>query len=70
MATLTITLDVDQAQRVSDAFTVKLGLLAPAGIPDVKAWVIQQLINEVHSYETGLAAVAAADAVATMGTPT
>jgi len=62
MATLTITTTGAQDTRIIEAFRDRLGdPAATAG--DVKAWMIDQLRNVVHNYETRLVNEAASAGV-------
>lgn len=59
MADITITIPVDQEQRVQDAFTALLTrssdrdnpFTPPATLADVKAWIIRDLKQLVRSVE-------------------
>jgi hypothetical protein len=53
MATLTITTSAENDARIIAAMRDRLGPETTGA--DVKAWLIEQLKNEVHSYETRLA---------------
>jgi hypothetical protein len=63
MSTMTITTTATQDARIIAAYRDKTGNPA-ANAADVKAWVIGQVKNMVHSYETRLANEAASAAVA------
>jgi len=70
MASLTITLNANQTQRVAAAYQAEMPEGDTADVATVKSDLIQFLVRKVHSYETGVAAAAAADAVAQMDAPT
>ena len=70
MASLTITLNTNQTQRVVAAYQAELPEGETADVASVKADLIQFLIRKVHSYETLQASTAAADGVAKMDDPT
>lgn len=56
MADITITIPVDQEQRVQDAFTFALRLETPATIADVKQYIIADLKQFVTEAERAEAA--------------
>jgi len=62
MATLTITTTGAQDTRIIEAFRDRLGD-PTATAAEVKTWLIDQLRNVVHSYETRLANEAASAGV-------
>ena len=68
MASLTITLNANQTQRVVAAYQAEQE--EPVTVDTVKSDLIQFLVRKVHSYETQIAANAAADAVGKMDDPT
>lgn len=63
MPTLTIDITAPHAARLATALGNKLGLPGDATLADAKADVINYLKGVVRSYETQVAATAAADAV-------
>ena len=70
MASLTITLNADQTQRVAAAYQAELPEGETANVATVKADLIQFLVRKVHTYETQRDATIAANAVAKMTDPT
>lgn len=62
MASITITIPVDQEQRVRDAFTELLNLKQPATIAEVKEYIIKDIKQVVRNAERQAAARAAQEA--------
>jgi len=70
MASLTITLNANQTQRVAAAYQAELPEGETADVATVKADLVQFLVRKVHSFETAQAAIAASNAVQRMDDPT